>query len=85
MSFQRAESAQREAESLRERLSSSNQSQPLGSPTKADPDTVSNFSLIHLTTDRGIDRLNSCLTFYSGGSQAIHVSVYEGETLDLMN
>uniref|UniRef100_H2T9R8 Protein CASP n=1 Tax=Takifugu rubripes TaxID=31033 RepID=H2T9R8_TAKRU len=36
---QRAESAQREAESLRERLSSSNQSQPLGSPTKADPDT----------------------------------------------
>ncbi|CAF97413.1 unnamed protein product [Tetraodon nigroviridis] len=34
---QRAESAQREAESLRERLSLSNQSQPLGSPAKADP------------------------------------------------
>uniref|UniRef100_A0A673BB53 Protein CASP n=1 Tax=Sphaeramia orbicularis TaxID=375764 RepID=A0A673BB53_9TELE len=38
-SFQRAEAAQREAESLREQLSSSNQSQQLGSPTKADTDT----------------------------------------------
>uniref|UniRef100_A0A8P4KN32 Protein CASP n=1 Tax=Dicentrarchus labrax TaxID=13489 RepID=A0A8P4KN32_DICLA len=38
-SFQRAEAAQREAESLRERLSLSNQSQQLGSPAKADPDT----------------------------------------------
>ncbi|XP_051252649.1 cut-like homeobox 1b isoform X4 [Dicentrarchus labrax] len=36
---QRAEAAQREAESLRERLSLSNQSQQLGSPAKADPDT----------------------------------------------
>ncbi|XP_030296511.1 cut-like homeobox 1b isoform X3 [Sparus aurata] len=36
---QRAEAAQREAESLRERLSLSNQSQPLSSPAKADPDT----------------------------------------------
>uniref|UniRef100_A0A3Q4BCP8 Protein CASP n=1 Tax=Mola mola TaxID=94237 RepID=A0A3Q4BCP8_MOLML len=36
---QRAEAAQREAESLRERLSLSNQSQQLSSPTKADPDT----------------------------------------------
>ncbi|XP_053176704.1 cut-like homeobox 1b isoform X2 [Scomber japonicus] len=36
---QRAEAAQREAESLREQLSLSNQSQQLGSPTKADPDT----------------------------------------------
>uniref|UniRef100_A0A671VLT7 Protein CASP n=2 Tax=Sparus aurata TaxID=8175 RepID=A0A671VLT7_SPAAU len=35
----RAEAAQREAESLRERLSLSNQSQPLSSPAKADPDT----------------------------------------------
>uniref|UniRef100_A0A8C4DKH1 Protein CASP n=1 Tax=Dicentrarchus labrax TaxID=13489 RepID=A0A8C4DKH1_DICLA len=39
-SFQRAEAAQREAESLRERLSLSNQSQQLGSPAKADPDTA---------------------------------------------
>uniref|UniRef100_H3CQK5 Homeobox protein cut-like n=1 Tax=Tetraodon nigroviridis TaxID=99883 RepID=H3CQK5_TETNG len=37
---QRAESAQREAESLRERLSLSNQSQPLGSPAKADPEQL---------------------------------------------
>nr|XP_046245198.1 cut-like homeobox 1b isoform X2 [Scatophagus argus] len=36
---QRAEAAQREAELLRERLSLSNQSQQLSSPTKADPDT----------------------------------------------
>uniref|UniRef100_A0A671VIK2 Protein CASP n=1 Tax=Sparus aurata TaxID=8175 RepID=A0A671VIK2_SPAAU len=36
----RAEAAQREAESLRERLSLSNQSQPLSSPAKADPDTA---------------------------------------------
>ncbi|XP_068172973.1 homeobox protein cut-like 1 isoform X4 [Antennarius striatus] len=36
---QRAEAAQREAESLRERLSLSNQSQQPGSPNKADPDT----------------------------------------------
>ncbi|XP_062275619.1 cut-like homeobox 1b isoform X1 [Scomber scombrus] len=36
---QRAEAAQREAESLREQMSLSNQSQQLGSPTKADPDT----------------------------------------------
>ncbi|XP_075892305.1 homeobox protein cut-like 1 isoform X2 [Nelusetta ayraudi] len=36
---QRAESAQREAESLKERLSLSNQSQQLNSPSKADPDT----------------------------------------------
>ncbi|KAM3615673.1 uncharacterized protein V6R79_006090 [Siganus canaliculatus] len=36
---QRAEAAEREAESLRERLSLSNQSQQLGSPAKADPDT----------------------------------------------
>ncbi|XP_070827407.1 cut-like homeobox 1b isoform X3 [Chaetodon trifascialis] len=36
---QRAEAAQREAESLRERLSLSNQSQQLSSPAKADPDT----------------------------------------------
>ncbi|KAM7399240.1 hypothetical protein PAMP_018526 [Pampus punctatissimus] len=36
---QRAEAAQREAESLREQLSLSNQSQQLSSPTKADPDT----------------------------------------------
>ncbi|XP_019943826.1 cut-like homeobox 1b isoform X2 [Paralichthys olivaceus] len=36
---QRAEAAQREAESLREQLSLSNQSQQLGSPAKADPDT----------------------------------------------
>ncbi|XP_060928753.1 cut-like homeobox 1b isoform X5 [Limanda limanda] len=37
---QRAEGSQREAESLREQLSLSNQSQQLGSPAKADPDTV---------------------------------------------
>uniref|UniRef100_A0A3B5LZU6 CASP C-terminal domain-containing protein n=1 Tax=Xiphophorus couchianus TaxID=32473 RepID=A0A3B5LZU6_9TELE len=37
--FQRAEAAQREAEALREQLSSSNQSQQLSSPTKADPDS----------------------------------------------
>ncbi|XP_040901488.1 cut-like homeobox 1b isoform X3 [Toxotes jaculatrix] len=36
---QRAEAAQREAESLREQLSLSNQSQQLSSPAKADPDT----------------------------------------------
>ncbi|XP_034461048.1 cut-like homeobox 1b isoform X5 [Hippoglossus hippoglossus] len=36
---QRAEASQREAESLREQLSLSNQSQQLGSPAKADPDT----------------------------------------------
>lgn len=42
-SFQRAESAQREAESLKERVSLSNQSQQLSSPSKADPDTVSSF------------------------------------------
>ncbi|XP_061916247.1 cut-like homeobox 1b isoform X2 [Entelurus aequoreus] len=36
---QRAEAAQREAESLREQLSLSNQSQRAASPTKADPDT----------------------------------------------
>nr|XP_020480134.1 protein CASP [Monopterus albus] len=36
---QRAEAAQREAESLREQLSLSNQSQQLSSPTKADSDT----------------------------------------------
>ncbi|XP_069004291.1 cut-like homeobox 1b isoform X2 [Embiotoca jacksoni] len=36
---QRAEAAQREAESLREQLSLSNQSQQLGSPAMADPDT----------------------------------------------
>ncbi|XP_034723960.1 cut-like homeobox 1b isoform X1 [Etheostoma cragini] len=36
---QRAEAAQRETESLREQLSLSNQSQQLGSPAKADPDT----------------------------------------------
>ncbi|XP_039985862.1 cut-like homeobox 1b isoform X2 [Xiphias gladius] len=36
---QRAEAAQREAESLREQLSLSNQSQHLSSPAKADPDT----------------------------------------------
>uniref|UniRef100_A0A4W6CST9 Protein CASP n=1 Tax=Lates calcarifer TaxID=8187 RepID=A0A4W6CST9_LATCA len=39
-SFQRAEAAQREAESLREQLSLSNQSQQLSSPAKADPDTA---------------------------------------------
>ncbi|XP_054651234.1 cut-like homeobox 1b isoform X2 [Dunckerocampus dactyliophorus] len=37
---QRAEAAQREAESLREQLSLSNQSQRAASPTKADPDTA---------------------------------------------
>ncbi|XP_056231087.1 cut-like homeobox 1b isoform X2 [Seriola aureovittata] len=37
---QRAEAAQREAESLREQLSLSNQSQQLSSPAKADPDTA---------------------------------------------
>uniref|UniRef100_A0A8D3DFL7 Protein CASP n=1 Tax=Scophthalmus maximus TaxID=52904 RepID=A0A8D3DFL7_SCOMX len=37
---QRAEAAQREAESLRDQLSLSNQSQPLSSPAKADPDSV---------------------------------------------
>uniref|UniRef100_A0A3Q0SF20 Protein CASP n=1 Tax=Amphilophus citrinellus TaxID=61819 RepID=A0A3Q0SF20_AMPCI len=36
---QRAEAAQREAESLREQLSLSNQSQQLSSPAKADPNT----------------------------------------------
>ncbi|XP_037630558.1 cut-like homeobox 1b isoform X4 [Sebastes umbrosus] len=36
---QRAEAAQRETESLREQVSLSNQSQQLGSPAKADPDT----------------------------------------------
>ncbi|XP_031152469.1 cut-like homeobox 1b isoform X5 [Sander lucioperca] len=36
---QRAEAAQRETESLREQLSLSNQSQQLGSPAKADPNT----------------------------------------------
>ncbi|XP_029372518.1 cut-like homeobox 1b isoform X7 [Echeneis naucrates] len=36
---QRAEAAQREAESLREQLSLSNQSQQLSSPANADPDT----------------------------------------------
>ncbi|XP_035477676.1 cut-like homeobox 1b isoform X3 [Scophthalmus maximus] len=36
---QRAEAAQREAESLRDQLSLSNQSQPLSSPAKADPDS----------------------------------------------
>nr|XP_057935233.1 cut-like homeobox 1b isoform X5 [Doryrhamphus excisus] len=36
---QRAEAAQRDAESLREQLSLSNQSQRAASPTKADPDT----------------------------------------------
>ncbi|XP_014904857.1 cut-like homeobox 1b isoform X5 [Poecilia latipinna] len=36
---QRAEAAEREAEALREQLSSSNQSQQLSSPTKADPDS----------------------------------------------
>ncbi|XP_028276473.1 cut-like homeobox 1b isoform X1 [Parambassis ranga] len=36
---QRAEAAQREAESLREQLSLKNQSQPLSSPAKADADT----------------------------------------------
>uniref|UniRef100_A0A3B5AE49 Protein CASP n=1 Tax=Stegastes partitus TaxID=144197 RepID=A0A3B5AE49_9TELE len=38
-SFQRAEAAQREAESLREQLSLSDQSQQLSSPAKADTDT----------------------------------------------
>uniref|UniRef100_A0A8D3APK9 Protein CASP n=1 Tax=Scophthalmus maximus TaxID=52904 RepID=A0A8D3APK9_SCOMX len=38
-SLQRAEAAQREAESLRDQLSLSNQSQPLSSPAKADPDS----------------------------------------------
>uniref|UniRef100_A0AAX7U563 Protein CASP n=1 Tax=Astatotilapia calliptera TaxID=8154 RepID=A0AAX7U563_ASTCA len=38
-SFQRAEAAQREAESVREQLSLSNQSQQLSSPAKADPNT----------------------------------------------
>uniref|UniRef100_A0A3Q3LTQ5 Protein CASP n=1 Tax=Mastacembelus armatus TaxID=205130 RepID=A0A3Q3LTQ5_9TELE len=38
-SFQRAEAAEREAESLRQQLSLSNQSQQLSSPAKADPDT----------------------------------------------
>uniref|UniRef100_A0A3B4AJ56 DNA-binding protein SATB n=1 Tax=Periophthalmus magnuspinnatus TaxID=409849 RepID=A0A3B4AJ56_9GOBI len=38
LSFQRAEAAQREAESLREQMSLSNQSQPLKSPAKADTD-----------------------------------------------
>uniref|UniRef100_A0A669BBB7 Protein CASP n=1 Tax=Oreochromis niloticus TaxID=8128 RepID=A0A669BBB7_ORENI len=38
-SFQRAEAAQREAESLREQLSLSSQSQQLSSPAKADPNT----------------------------------------------
>lgn len=37
---QRAETAQREAESLREQLSLSNQSQQLGSPDKSDTITV---------------------------------------------
>nr|XP_057935230.1 cut-like homeobox 1b isoform X2 [Doryrhamphus excisus] len=37
---QRAEAAQRDAESLREQLSLSNQSQRAASPTKADPDTA---------------------------------------------
>uniref|UniRef100_A0A665UC81 Homeobox protein cut-like n=1 Tax=Echeneis naucrates TaxID=173247 RepID=A0A665UC81_ECHNA len=37
--FNRAEAAQREAESLREQLSLSNQSQQLSSPANADPDT----------------------------------------------
>uniref|UniRef100_A0A3B3WXY3 CASP C-terminal domain-containing protein n=1 Tax=Poecilia mexicana TaxID=48701 RepID=A0A3B3WXY3_9TELE len=37
--FQRAEAAEREAEALREQLSSSNQSQQHSSPTKADPDS----------------------------------------------
>uniref|UniRef100_A0A1A8KEG8 Protein CASP n=1 Tax=Nothobranchius kuhntae TaxID=321403 RepID=A0A1A8KEG8_NOTKU len=36
---QRAEASQREAESLREQLSQSNQSHPLSSPGKADPDS----------------------------------------------
>uniref|UniRef100_A0AAQ6AL64 Protein CASP n=1 Tax=Amphiprion ocellaris TaxID=80972 RepID=A0AAQ6AL64_AMPOC len=47
-SFQRAEAAQREAESLREQLSLSNQSQQLSSPAKADeqaPEAASNSSL----------------------------------------
>uniref|UniRef100_A0A3Q2DQY8 Protein CASP n=1 Tax=Cyprinodon variegatus TaxID=28743 RepID=A0A3Q2DQY8_CYPVA len=39
VSFQRAEVAEREAEVLREQLSSTNQSQQLSSPTKADPDS----------------------------------------------
>uniref|UniRef100_A0A3P9MXR0 Protein CASP n=1 Tax=Poecilia reticulata TaxID=8081 RepID=A0A3P9MXR0_POERE len=37
--FQRAEAAEREAEALREQLSSSNQSQQLSSPTNAEPDS----------------------------------------------
>ncbi|XP_047246582.1 cut-like homeobox 1b isoform X1 [Girardinichthys multiradiatus] len=36
---QRAEAAEREAEALREQMSSTNQSQRLSSPTKADPDS----------------------------------------------
>lgn len=43
VSFQRAEVAEREAEVLREQLSSTNQSQQLSSPTKADPDSVTHF------------------------------------------
>ncbi|XP_029372517.1 cut-like homeobox 1b isoform X6 [Echeneis naucrates] len=41
---QRAEAAQREAESLREQLSLSNQSQQLSSPANADPDTATDAS-----------------------------------------
>uniref|UniRef100_A0A673B7P7 Protein CASP n=1 Tax=Sphaeramia orbicularis TaxID=375764 RepID=A0A673B7P7_9TELE len=43
-SFQRAEAAQREAESLREQLSSSNQSQQLGSPTKEQTSELASHS-----------------------------------------
>lgn len=55
-SFQRAEAAQREAESLREQLSLSNQSQQISSPTKADPDTVKYFtaSLIYRLADKEV-------------------------------
>lgn len=62
-SFQRAEAAQREAESLREQLSLSNQSQQLSSPAKADPDTVTHFSDSLDGWQRGIDRLKISLTF----------------------
>lgn len=55
-SFQRAETAQRETESLREQLSSTNLSQS-GSPAEADTDTVTRLAAAPIYTRRRIDRL----------------------------
>ena len=75
-SFQRAEAAQRETESLREQLSSSNQSLQLGSPANADPDTVTTHftDLLH-GWQRGIDRLKIS-SAYAEGDRLIKARIY---------